>query len=287
MITNAFPYFKKNRLRIFQNILFWHCNSYRIIILGTHTVPSISFHNKFKELTSWRIIFKFSFSDSAILKIPSHLSVFCAYSFRYLSHLYLQKWAVETWGRAGEGSQISWQLFMYRCQKTVFHLKPQWYEWNFFFSWYSMAMVACWHPGSTVCTMEGPGVREQHFLSLMAHALGKLFALGFYLSSRKEHRVEMTLLKLICLFTDYISLISVLTLMNLIFDAQTHDSFWMFLLPRYPYSNLPSVTLLSKHFRIINELWFQQRAIRKQYSNVFPVQKEIKLECWNPNFTDA
>lgn len=87
----------------------------------------------------------------------------------------------------------------------------------------------------------------------------------------------MTLLKLICLFTEYISLISALRLMNLIFDAKTHDSFWMFILPRYPYSYLLSVTLLSKHFRKINELHFQRRAIRKQYSNVFPLQKEIKL----------
>lgn len=127
--------------------------------------------------------------------------------------------------------------------------------------------------------------REQHFLSLMAHSLGKWFALGFYLSSRKAYRLAMTLLKLICLLTEYITLISVLRLMNLIFDAQTHDSFWMFLLPRYPYSYLPSVTPLSKHFRIINELGFQHS--HKEYSNVFPLQKEIKLECWNPNFTDS
>lgn len=148
-----------------------------------------------------------------------------------------------------------------------------------FFFQYSMGALTCQHPGSTVCTMENPGISEQHFLSPITPGLGRWAVLDFYLSSRKEHGVAMTLLKSDCLFTEHISLISVPRLMNLFFfDERTHDSFWMFLLPRYPRTYLANVTPLSKHLRVINELCLHnsyKEAVVK--CTPFAEQKETRM----------
>ena len=134
-----------------------------------------------------------SFSDSTVLKIYSHLSLFFTYRFRYLTPAtYI--WKCELWRLEGVVGRDHRSHDNWSCISTKKHASScasvMWRKQ--ILCCYSTGMLAYEHTGSTVYTTEHLGISEHHFLSLIAHGLGRRTVLDLYLSSRKELRVAIT-----------------------------------------------------------------------------------------------